>query len=196
MKRLSARRGGLLLIGVLLVGVLSGGAGYGYWVLFDYRFWTVTEGQVYRSGAMPPDKLLVKVRRYGIRAVIDLRRSGAEVDAERVALTQVGVKHFHLPSDQIPNDETIDAFLKILGHCEYRPVLIHCKHGEGRAVLFAAIYRIEYEGWPNERARRASRLLSSISSFSSKSRKGVFIHDYGRRLSPVNKLPCQRAAVH
>ncbi len=196
MKRLSARRVGLLLIGVLLVGVLGAGAVYGYWVLFDYRFSTVTEGQVYRSGAMPPEKLLVKVRRYGIRAVIDLRRPGAEVDAERVALAQVGVKHFHVPSDQVPNDETIDAFLEILGDCEYRPVLIHCKHGEGRAVLFAAIYRMEYEAWSNERARRASRLLSSISSFSSKSRKGVFIHDYGRRLSPVNKLPCQRAAVH
>lgn len=196
MKRSRARRVGLLLIGVLLVGVLGAGAGYGYWVLFDYRFSTVTEGQVYRSGAMPPETLLVKVRRYGIRAVIDLRRPGAEVDAERVALAQVGVKHFHLPSKQVPNDETIDAFLEILGHCEYRPVLIHCNHGEGRAVLFAAIYRIEYEGWSNERARRASRLLSSFGSFSSKSRKGIFIRDYGLRLSRTSKLPCQRAAVH
>lgn len=111
-------------------------------------------------------------------------------------LAQVGVKHFHLPFDQVPNDETIDAFIEILDHCEYRPVLIHCKHGEGRAVLFAAIYRMEYEAWSNERARRASRFLSSFGSFSPKSRKGIFIRDYCLRLSHASKLPCQRAAVH
>jgi len=182
MKRSRAQRIRLVLIGFLLVAILGVGAAYGYWAVFNHHFSTVTEGQVYRSGAMPPKKLQNIVRRYGIRAVVDLRRPGEDVDAERAALAHLGVKHFHLPSDQIPNDETVDAFLDIVGHREYRPVLIHCKHGTGRAVLFSAIYRMECEGWPNERARRASRLLPWFGSFSSKSRKGIFIRDYVPRL--------------
>lgn len=182
-KRSHARRISRVIGVVFLVGVLAAGAGYGYWTLFDYRFSTVTKGQVYRSGAMPPEALLTKVRRYEIRAVIDLRMPGPEVDAERTALAQVGVKHFHLPSDQVPGGETIDAFLEILSRCEYRPVLIHCKHGEGRAVLFSAIYRIEFEGWSNERARRASRLLPFFGSFRTDARKGMFICNYVPRVA-------------
>ncbi len=181
MKRSRAWRIDLLLNVVLLVGILIVGADYGHWAVLNYHFSTVTEGQVYRSGAMPPEKLQSIVRRYGIRAVIDLRDPGEEVNEERAALTQLGVKHLHLPSEQIPKDETIDAFLEIMDHPEYRPVLIHCKHGEGRAVLFAAIYRMEYEGWSNERARRASRLLPWFGSFSSTRRKGIFILNYVRR---------------
>ena len=181
MKRSRVRRIGLLLIGVLLLGILFAGAGYGYWAILNYHFSTVTEGQVYRSGAIPPEKLLSIVRRYGIRAVIDLRDPGEEVNEERAALAELGVKHLHLPSEQIPKDETIDAFLEIMDHPEYQPVLIHCEHGEGRAVLFAAIYRMEYEGWSNERARRASRLLPWFGSFSSKGSKGIFILNYVRR---------------
>ena len=33
------------------------------------------------------------------------------------------------------------------------PVLIHCYHGVGRAQMFSALYRIEYEGWTNQEAR-------------------------------------------
>lgn len=182
MKRSRAWRIDLLLIGILLVGILIVGADYGYWAVLNYHFSTVTEGQVYRSGAMPPEKLQSIVRRYGIRAVIDLRDPGEQVNAERAALAQLGVKHFHLPSDQVPSDETVDAFLEIMDHREYRPVLIHCEHGTGRAVLLAAVYRMEYEGWSNERARRASRLVPWFGSFSSKRRKGIFICDYVPRL--------------
>ena len=40
-----------------------------------------------------------------------------------------------------------------------RPALLHCEHGEGRSVLFAALYRIAFEGDDNETAwRRSARL--------------------------------------
>lgn len=172
------RRFGLPLISALVAGVLIAAAGYGYWVFVDHRFWTVTEGQVYRSGAMPIETLKNKIKRYKIKAVIDLRKTLDEVNAEHKALTQMGVKHFVLPSSQVPTEETVTAFLAIMDHRENRPVLIHCHHGRGRAVLFSAIYRIEYEGWSNEDARRASRLILYKSGFSSDSRKGKFVHDY------------------
>jgi len=168
----------LTVIAVLLLAALCGGAVYGYWAVFDHRFWTVSEGQVYRSAAMPPERLVDRVREYGIRTVIDLRRDPDEVVPERSALAEVGVRHLHVPSKQVPTEETVKAFLEIMDHEEYRPVLIHCEHGEGRAPLFSAIYRIEYEGWPKDRARRASSFLSFRGNFAPDSRKGMFLRNY------------------
>lgn len=172
------KRLGLLLAGILLLGGLIAAAGYGYWVYVDHRFYTVTEGQVYRSGAMPPDILQNKIKRYGIKAVIDFRKTMDAVAAEHNALTQAGVRHFSLPTGQVPTEKTVKAFLEIMDDRDNRPVLIHCHHGEGRAVLFAAIYRIEYEGWQNDDARKASRLILYKSGFSLNSRKGKFLLNY------------------
>ncbi len=180
-KRSNARRIGLLSIVVLVHAAVCGGAVYGYWTVFEHRFSTVTEGEVYRSGVMLPERLVNKVRQHGIRTVIDFRRDSDGVDGvneERSVLARLGVRHLHLPSQQVPTDETVDRFLNIMEYQEYRPVLIHCEHGEGRAVLFAAVYRMEFEGWPNERARRASRFLSFRGSFSPESKKGIFIRNY------------------
>jgi hypothetical protein len=177
-----------LMVGVLLVGVLGAGARYGYRSVLSHHFLTVTEGQVYQSGAMPPETLKNKVLRYGIRTVIDLRRPGDEVDAERTFLTKLGVKHFHLPSGQVPKDEVVDAFLEIMDNREYRPAIIHCKHGKGRAVLLAAIYRIEYEGWSNKRAQQVAYLQSGLGNFKSRSRKGTFILNYVPRWQLPIKL--------
>ena len=167
-----------LMIGVLFVGALGAGVGY-YQKRSSYRFTTITEGQVYQSGAMPPEVLKNKVQQYGIQTVIDFRRPDGKVDAERAALSQLGIKHFNLYSGQIPEDEVVDIFLEIMDHHEYRPILIHCKHGIGRAVLFTAIYRMEYEGWSNELARRKAYWQSTLgSSFRLNEKKGKFICDY------------------
>jgi protein tyrosine/serine phosphatase len=185
-KRSKIKKLGLLFAGVLLIGGLIAAAGYSYWVFVDHRFYTVTEGQVYRSGAMPLGTLQNKINHYGIKAVIDLRKTMDAVAAEHKALTQVGVKHFSVPTGQVPTEKTVKAFLEIMDDRENRPVLIHCHHGEGRAVLFAAIYRMEYEGWSNDDARQASRLILYKSGFSLNSRKGKFLLNYVPRSRLAN----------
>ena len=186
MNRVKVQRIGLLLSVTLLITMLIAAAGYSYWSVFDYRFFAVTDGKVYRSGAMPIKVLENKVRKHGIRAVIDLRDPCAEVDAEHTAMGQIGVQHFSLPAKQQPTKATVKSFLQIMKNGEHYPVLIHCKHGEGRAVLFSAIYRIEFENWSNERARRASRLILYKSSFSLDRRKGIFLQNYVPLLKSVN----------
>lgn len=182
--------------GVLITASICVAAVYGYWAVFNYRFVAVTEGQVYQSAEMPPAKLQEVVQKYGIRSVIDLRKPGEGVDAERAALAQVAVKHFHLPARQIPSHEVIKKYLAILDQPEYRPVLVHCRHGEGRSVLFAAIYRIEYEGWSNERARRAARFISWIGNFRPASKKGKFIREYVPRFRATNNLTFHSPNLH
>lgn len=171
------------LVATVIASVVGIGGSYVHWTKFNYRFLTVTEGQVYRSATMPPEILQSKVRRYGIRSVIDLRKPGDDVIAERASLSELGVRHFSLPSHQVPSEEVVRGFLEIMDRLEYRPVLIHCNNGIERAVLFSAIYRVEYEGWSNEGARSTAYLRSGLGSFEPDSRKGAYIRSYvSRRL--------------
>ena len=166
----------LLLVFSLVVVVL--GAARWHWSHVNGRFFTVVEGQLFRSGAMRPDRLQQKVRRHGIRAVIDLRSARPEVDRERAALEEIGVKHFHLPSKQVPRAETIDAVLALLDQPENRPALVHCNHGVRRAAQFEAICRMEYQRWSNDRALSVLRRRSAYLGFGRGSRARRFVQSY------------------
>jgi len=101
-------------------------------------------------------------QRRGIQTVIDFRSGqDLEVEAEKKALARIGVHHRHLPTSIYPSQPEIAAFVFAMRQELNKPnrILIHCKDGEGRAVMFAAIYRIEFEGWDNERAYHASARL-------------------------------------
>ncbi len=140
-----------LLVGILALAVLLALART-WWVNVRRRFARVADG-VYRSGAMTPRKLAATVRRHGVRTVIDFRRDLALVAAEREQLAGLGVRHVHLVSPQRPDPDVVKRFLETMAHVE-RPVLLHCTHGTGRTPVFAAVYLMEAEGWPERRALR------------------------------------------
>lgn len=174
------------LVTALIVGV-------GGWNLYDihvrHRLGTVTQGQVYQSGVMPTSHLQKVAKELGLRSVIDLRTSTPGQDStnttelevirsEASALSAIGVRHIHLPTPQVPSEETVDRFLRAIADPANRPALIHCYHGIGRTELFVAVYRMEFEHWPNEKARAATRLLLAGSSFSDRAEKGRFLIHY------------------
>ena len=92
-----------------------------------------------------------------------------------------GVTYFNLGTDQVPTQATVDEFLQIMDDSSNYPVLLHCYHGVGRAQMFSAIYRIEYEGWSNQDAREKTRLLLKGSSFDEGKPKGDYLINYKPR---------------
>jgi protein tyrosine/serine phosphatase len=168
-----------LITGLFLLAVLS----YAWWQLVDRRFTVLTPGQVYRSAAMKPEKLARLMKKRGIRTVYDLRtETEGDVEAERAAVESVGGRYVNLKSKQVPDEETRLRFLKDIGREANRPALIHCTHGEGRAVLFGALWRIEFEGVPPPKARKMCRLITTKgSSFDLKKEKGRFLEGYVKR---------------
>jgi len=164
-------------LALLLVILLVGGALYLNWIL-QYRLTTVMEGRMYRSRLMPADHLTEVCQDLGLRTVIDFRGRETDPWEERDALAKIGVRHIHLPSHQVPAKEVVDAFLEIMDDSNNFPVLIHCVHGIGRAGVFSAIFRMEYQGWENERARREANLLGGFSSFDPDKPKGEFLLQY------------------
>jgi hypothetical protein len=170
-------------IGSLL---LVGGA-YAWWHYREHRFSVVSRGNVYRCAAMPPQALRQMVRRHGIRTVFDLRCpvEGAEkIAAEKETLESLGVHHVNLESPQVPTPELRDRYLAWVADPAHRPALIHCNHGEGRAVLYGALWRIEFEGVEPEKARKECRLITTRgSSFDPRRPKGAYLRSY----QPVRK---------
>jgi protein tyrosine/serine phosphatase len=181
----------LKIIGILLfvLALLFGGK-YLYDMNINHNFETITEGKVYKSGVIPPDEIASYVKKYHIKSIVDLRFPGtgddvnnpenpAELSAEQNAVAKIsGVNYFNDGSDQVPNKENLIKFYKIMDNPANYPVLIHCYHGVGRAELYSAVYRIEYENWDKDEARTSTRFLTKWSSFDIGKPKGDFLHTY------------------
>ena len=180
-------------LGVVFVVILVLVGKYVYDVNINYNFKEITENKVYKSGVIPPNKIEDYTKKHHIKSIVDLRFPGTtdtinnpeipeELLAEKEAIENIdGVAYFNVGSHQVPSQETIDSFLEIMDNPDNYPVLIHCYHGAGRAHLFSAIYRMEYEDMSNEDARDKTRFLLTGSSFDEGTPKGEFLKNYTKR---------------
>ncbi len=166
---------------------------YVYDMNINHNFKTITEGKVYKSGVIPPDEIESYVKKYHIKSIVDLRFPGTndlvnnpeipkELTAEQEAVAKIpGVNYFNNGSDQVPKQENLDRFFKIMDNQKNYPVLIHCYHGIGRAEMYSALYRIEYEHFTNEQARHGVRTFLTWSSFDDGTPKGEYLKAYKSR---------------
>ena len=183
------KRIGFAVLAIVLIFVGK----YVYDMNINHNFETITEGKVYKSGVIPPDELESYINKYHIKSVVDLRFPGtgdevnnpeipAELTAEKNAIEKIkGVNYFNNGSDQVPKPENLKTFFRIMDNPANYPVLIHCYHGVGRAELYSAIYRIEYENFTNEEARSGVRTLVKWSSFDDGKPKGEYLKTYKSR---------------
>lgn len=188
---------------ILLLIIFIAVSFYVWHVHFNYRFETISEDKVYKSALIDPEKIEGFLIDNNIRTVIDLLHpelkddlnpaSQDNVDAEDRAIKAVNqkhnlnIKHINIPSGQVPTKETMAKFLEVLDDKENYPVLIHCYHGTGRAAIYSALYRIEYENWKNEDARAKTRIIVDAlgyrSAFADGKSKGDFLMNYKPRHS-------------
>jgi hypothetical protein len=175
-------RVGEVLVIIVAAGVAWTGVYYAHWVCVRRRFVTITPGRLYQSAAMRPERLIRCVRRHGIAAVIDFREASSQVHGEARSLAAAGIQHINIPASATPSAEVISRFIEVMRRerSAGRGVLLHCKDGEGRAIAFAAIYRIEFEGWSGSQAYRAASRLPPGLRFVSKLFPGAGL------LSPQN----------
>jgi protein tyrosine/serine phosphatase len=183
------KRIGFLTLAVVLIFVGK----YVYDMNINHNFETITEGKVYKSGVIPPNEIESYVKKHHIKSIVDLRFPGTadlvnnpeipqELTAEKEAISKIeGVNYFNNGSDQVPKQENLDSFFKIMDNPANYPVLIHCYHGVGRAEMYSALYRIEYENFTNEQARQGVRAIIKFSSFDDGTPKGEYLKAYKSR---------------
>jgi protein tyrosine phosphatase (PTP) superfamily phosphohydrolase (DUF442 family) len=182
------------LLPLLLIAI----AYYVWHVHFNYRLEVISPNKVYKSALIAPDKIESFLIENKIKTVIDLLHpelnnalnpaGQSNVDEEDKAIKAVNkkhklsIKHVNIQSDQVPTQENLNQFFKVLDDKANYPILIHCYHGTGRAQMYSALYRIEYEGWSNKDARDKTRVIVEAlgyrSSFAEGKPKGDFLINY------------------
>jgi protein tyrosine/serine phosphatase len=182
---------------VVAVIAVAAGAYKIYDVYFNYRFMTISDGKVYKSGVIPPDKIADFVKKYHIKSIVDLRgpvdpdtinnpEKKSEIYEEKVATSKIpNLNYYNIPSHQVPTKETLRKFYKVMDNKANYPVLIHCYHGIGRAQVYSAVYRVEYEGWNPNEARKQAAFPVMFSSFDDGTPKGEFLKSYIPRKDSV-----------
>jgi tyrosine-protein phosphatase SIW14 len=131
----------------------------------------VEEGVLYRSGQLSPDGLEQIIRERGIKSVISLRAARDDSDPHPDAWEEQfcesrGLNHYRIvprvwgPDKRgyIPADENVRQFLAVMDREENHPVLVHCFAGIHRTGTLVAIYRMEYDRWPADRAINEMRI--------------------------------------
>jgi tyrosine-protein phosphatase SIW14 len=120
---------------------------------------------VYR-GAQPSAKGFQYLSKLGVKTVIDLRDAHARSRSEELAVTAAGMKYVNIPMTGLipPTDAEITKILGILEDGKPGAVFVHCKRGADRTGAVMAAYRIDHNGWDNNRALSEAQ-ADGMSSF-------------------------------
>jgi len=151
--RVSGRSGARRLLWLLLpLGLVLG------FFLWDFsiqkNFEEVVPGKLYRSGQPSEGQLEDWIREYGLRSIVSLRHSipGYERDiADRHGLRLYSITFSAKTGIADSQWEELRGILTDEGN---QPVLVHCQSGVDRTGMVVALYRIEVQGWPLDRALR------------------------------------------
>jgi tyrosine-protein phosphatase SIW14 len=127
---------------------------------YSRNFRVVEEGVLYRSGQLTPAGLDRIVRERGIRTVVSLRAPGRTDSWEVQFCLDRGLNHRRIvprvwgadEQGDVPAAEAVKEFLDVMDDSKNYPVLVHCFAGIHRTGTMCAIFRMEYQCWPAERA--------------------------------------------
>ncbi len=147
------------------------------------HFAVVDEGRLYRCGQPRPDELETLIERHKLRTVISFRgsRDASDPDSweaqEQAVCDRHGVLFAQIPCNhkQPPTEADAGRFLTLVTDPQRQPVLVHCRLGQQRTMLFVALYWVHVQGMDkadaeqemdrlgfNIRHRRHQQLLSAF----------------------------------
>ena len=127
-------------------------------VTWDYgiqkNFDTVVPGKIYRSGQPRERQLEAWIQEYGLKSILSLRFGVPRY--ERELAKRYGVKLYHVPFSATKGvgKGQWKTIRPILTDEENLPILVHCHGGGDRSGIVTALYRMEIQGWPLEKALR------------------------------------------
>ncbi|MDY0249422.1 MAG: dual specificity protein phosphatase family protein [Pseudomonas sp.] len=98
---------------------------------------------LYRS-ALPRAKDQQWLQEHGVQTVINFYQKPDSAWLHDQSIQQV---HIPLRTDRIDDVDVLRVLRSIASAQQQGKVLIHCKHGQNRTGLIAAMYRIVFEGW-------------------------------------------------
>jgi len=110
-------------------------------------------------GAEPSVAGLSELGAAGVRLVIDLREAGAGTEFEKRQAEKLGMKYKNIPFQPLaaPTPAQVQMVLNLLVQNRAETVFVHCRRGKDRTGTVIACYRIQHDGWDQERALKEAR---------------------------------------
>ncbi len=126
------------------------------------HYGVVAEGRLYRCGQPTPAQLADLITRLRLRTVVSLRgsRDADDPDSweadERAVCAAHRVEFVTIPCNHKnpPTEQQAAEFLALCRDAQHAPVLVHCRLGQQRTLLFCALYRVHVDGRPADEAER------------------------------------------
>lgn len=109
--------------------------------------------RLFRGGA-PALVGLQELAAMGVKLDLDLRESGDATKFEKEQAEKLGMRYVNIPFSAFsaPAPSQIERVLSILLRDDSGPVFVHCRRGKDRTGTVIACYRIQHDGWDNQRA--------------------------------------------
>ena len=113
---------------------------------------------LYRGG-QPTLIGLQELGAMGVKVDIDLRESGEGTAVESDAARKLGMKYINIPFPPLsaPPTTLVKQVLSLLTGSNTDTVFLHCRRGKDRTGTVIACYRMQHDGWDNQRALAEAR---------------------------------------
>jgi tyrosine-protein phosphatase SIW14 len=90
----------------------------------------------------------------GVKTIIDLRQAGEGTGVEKELAEKLKLKYINIPLGEFsaPSKAQIEQILTLLQDNADSTLFVHCRRGKDRTGTVIACYRIQHDGWDNQRA--------------------------------------------
>ena len=118
----------------------------------------VVNDQLLRGG-QPTSAGFRNLAAMGVKTIVDLQEEGDRSHDEKKLVKALGMHYVNVPMKGMttPKEKQISHALKALNDNSDGPVFIHCKRGADRTGVVIACYRIQHDGWDNQKALSEAR---------------------------------------
>src|SRR5262245_36445417 len=144
-----------VLLGVLGAAVLLVGAKKTRYYVFWDNFAEVEPGVLYRSAHQHSYQLRSAVKRYGLRAILNLGHHNEADEEEERVVQDLGVRYLkaNWPGNGVVSEDALRWAYDLVSDPSNQPILVHCARGTHRTGVTVAYWRILRSSWSREQIR-------------------------------------------
>jgi len=108
-------------------------------------------------GKQPDEQKIQQLKKVGVKSLICLRTNS--IPKTRQFAEGLGMKFFHVKTGVMlkPTRVEMEKFMSIVSKPENQPVYIFCVGGRDRTAFYIGLYRMAFEGWNIDQARKELR---------------------------------------